>query len=308
MQDYELTLYDRIEVIKATNQKYDLENNAYLSFSGGKDSTVLHYLLDLALPNNTIPRVFIDTGIEYTMIRNFVLKLAENDERIKIIKPSQAIKPMLEKNGYPFKSKEHSLRVYQFNKGMNSNYIKKYISGYDHKGKKSTFVCPKILLYQFEEKGKYNYSNLCCYKLKKEPVKKWQKENNRSIVLTGMRADEGGNRRRLGCVITDKKSGKIVKFHPLIKIDDDFENWFVNKIEKEREIRILCELYYEPFNFKRTGCRGCPYSLDLEEQLEIMERYLPNERKACEIIWKPVYDEYRRLNYRLKQVEQIKLL
>ena len=235
MQDYELTLYDRIEVIKATNQKYDLENNAYLSFSGGKDSTVLHYLLDLALPNNTIPRVFIDTGIEYTMIRNFVLKLAENDERIKIIKPSQAIKPMLEKNGYPFKSKEHSLRVYQFNKGMNSNYIKKYISGYDHKGKKSTFVCPKILLYQFEEKGKYNYSNLCCYKLKKEPVKKWQKENNRSIVLTGMRADEGGNRRRLGCVITDKKSGKIVKFHPLIKIDDDFENWFVNKIERERE-------------------------------------------------------------------------
>ena len=181
MQDYELTLYDRIEVIKATNQKYDLENNAYLSFSGGKDSTVLHYLLDLALPNNTIPRVFIDTGIEYTMIRNFVLKLAENDERIKIIKPSQAIKPMLEKNGFPFKSKEHSLRVYQFNKGMNSNYIKKYISGYDHKGKKSTFVCPKILLYQFEERGKYNYSNLCCYKLKKEPVKKWQ---NRKVSPT----------------------------------------------------------------------------------------------------------------------------
>ena len=75
--DNELLLYDRIEVIKATNQKYDLENNAYLSFSGGKDSTILHYLLDMALPNNRIPRVFIDTGIEYQMIRDFVLGLAK---------------------------------------------------------------------------------------------------------------------------------------------------------------------------------------------------------------------------------------
>lgn len=57
MEDYELTLFDRIEVIKSTNKKYDLEHNAYLSFSGGKDSTVLHYLLDIALPNNQIPRV-----------------------------------------------------------------------------------------------------------------------------------------------------------------------------------------------------------------------------------------------------------
>lgn len=74
--DNELLLYDRIQVIQATNQKFDLENNAYLSFSGGKDSTILHYLLDMALPNNRIPRVFIDTGIEYQMIRDFVLGLA----------------------------------------------------------------------------------------------------------------------------------------------------------------------------------------------------------------------------------------
>ena len=75
--DYELTLFDRLEIIKTTNQKFDLEQNAYLSFSGGKDSTILHYLLDMALPNNQIPRVFIDTGIEYQMIRQFVLELAK---------------------------------------------------------------------------------------------------------------------------------------------------------------------------------------------------------------------------------------
>ena len=94
--DNELLLYDRIQVIQATNQKYDLENNAYLSFSGGKDSTIVHYLLDMALPNNRIPRVFIDTGIEYAMIKEFVMGLARNDDRFVILKPTQNIKQMLE--------------------------------------------------------------------------------------------------------------------------------------------------------------------------------------------------------------------
>ena len=69
----------------------------------------------------------------------------------------------------------------------------------------------------------------------------------------------------------------------------------------------LCKLYCQPFNFKRTGCRGCPFALDIEEQLEIMELYLPQERKMCEFIWKPVYEKYRELDYRLKKVEKVKL-
>ena len=299
--DYELTLFDRIEVIKTAYEKYDLEHNAYISFSGGKDSTVLHYLMDEAVPNNRIPRVYIDTGIEYQMIRDFVHSMAKNDDRFVIVKPTLPIKATLEKYGYPFKSKEHSMRGYQFNKGTNANYIKKYLSGYDHNGKQSIFVCPKILKYQFEERGKYNYSNLCCQKLKKEPVHKWEKENHKSIALTGMRAEEGGNRARLGCIITDSK-GRLKKFHPLIKVDEQWEDWYI----KERNIR-LCELYYPPFSFKRTGCKGCPFSLDLANQLEVMGRLLPNERKQCEILWKPVYEEFRRIGYRLTKTEQIKL-
>ena len=38
-----------------------------------------------------------------------------------------------------------------------------------------------------------------------------------------------------------------------------------------------------------------------------MEIYMPNERKQCELIWKPVYEEYRRLNYRLKKYEKVRL-
>lgn len=293
--DYELTLFDRLEVIKATNQKYDLEHNAYLSFSGGKDSTILHHLLDMALPNNRIPRVFIDTGIEYQKIREFVFKLAESDDRFVIIKPSQPIKQMLERVGYPFKSKEHSLRVEQFNKGTNAKFIKKYMWQTEYRGK---YLCPKILLYQFQERGKYNYSNKCCYELKKKPAHLWAKENKKTIVITGMRNEEGGNRERLGC-LTEHNT----KFHPLVKVDEEWENTFI-----ERERVSLCELYYPPYNFKRTGCKGCPYSLTLQEQLETMEKYMPNERKQCEFIWQPIYAEYRRLGYRLKKYEQISLL
>lgn len=105
--DNELLLFDRIQVIKQTIEKYG-EENFYLSFSGGKDSTILHYLLDLALPNNKIPRVFINTGIEYNKIVEFVKGLADKDSRFVLLKPTQNIKQTLETYGYPFKSKQHA--------------------------------------------------------------------------------------------------------------------------------------------------------------------------------------------------------
>lgn len=36
-EQFEFLLFDRIEKIKQINERYDLENNAYISFSGGKD-------------------------------------------------------------------------------------------------------------------------------------------------------------------------------------------------------------------------------------------------------------------------------
>ena len=72
MTEHEFTLADRVAKIQSINKLYDLENNAYISFSGGKDSTVLHHLIDEALPGNKIPRVYINTGIEYKMIVSFV--------------------------------------------------------------------------------------------------------------------------------------------------------------------------------------------------------------------------------------------
>lgn len=65
MTENEFLLQDRIAKIKSINEQHNLLENSYLSFSGGKDSTILHYLLDEALPGNNIPRVYVNTGIEY---------------------------------------------------------------------------------------------------------------------------------------------------------------------------------------------------------------------------------------------------
>lgn len=213
--DYELTLFDRIEVIKTAYEKYDLEHNAYISFSGGKDSTLLHYLFDEALPNNRIPRVYIDTGIEYQMIRDFVYSMAKNDDRFVIIKPTLPIKATLEKYGYPFKSKEHSFKLHEWQLGnRETNFIKKYLGNGD-------YSCPKKLKYQFSDDFKINISHMCCVKLKKQPIKKWMKENGKPISITGMRREEGGQRATLKCILTDKK-GNVEKFHPLAVVNDDW--------------------------------------------------------------------------------------
>lgn len=295
MLDNDFILSDRIQKIKSINEMYDLENNAYVSFSGGKDSTVLHYLIDIALPNNRIPRVFLNTGIEYNYIVDFVRKLSKNDERITIISPKSNIRDVLTDYGYPFKSKQHSKYVELYQHGG----MTKAVSNYLGNGNNTVFLCPKKLKYQFTENFNLKLSDKCCSKMKKDVAKAYAKENNRPIIITGVRQAEGGFRKSMqGC--TTFASDKLDKFHPLFPLGDDWIDWFIqeNKIE-------LCELYYPPFNFKRTGCKGCPFSLELEKQLDTMKFLLPQEYKQCNLIWKPVYDEYRRIGYRLKDNQDL---
>lgn len=302
--DNELLLQDRIETIKAVNQKYDLENNAYLSFSGGKDSTILHYLLDMALPNNSIPRVYIDTGIEYNSIRNFVKAMASRDSRIIMLKPSKPIKQTLESVGYPFKSKTHSDWVKRYQQKGMTKFVKNYLDIGEKKLKKP---CPHILRYQFTPDFNIKISDQCCIEMKEKPLITWQKENKKSFSILGLMREEGGRRSEAKCLTF--KDGKLKHFSPLAVVSKQWEDWFVKKLESNlNQERILCELYYPPYNFKRTGCKGCPFSLDLQDCLATLDKYFPNERKQCELIWQPIYEEYRRLNYRLKKAEQINLL
>ena len=187
--DNEFLLSDRIAKIRAINEQYNLLDNAYISFSGGKDSTILHYLIDEALPGNQIPRVFINTGIEYKATLKFVKQMAENDNRFIIWTVGKDIKKTLNKVGWPFKSKEHAQKLYEWKRGCRSKshmrYFRKLPNGFS--------PCPQVLMYQTKDDFYMNISHFCCHEFKKKPIKDYMKQSKRSITLTGMMKSEGGN-------------------------------------------------------------------------------------------------------------------
>ena len=295
----EFLLEDRLARIRSVINKYG-EQNFYMTFSGGKDSTVMHHLFDMALPGNQIPRVFADTGIELNEIRKFVKSLKENDQRIVMLPPTMPIKETLEKHGYPFCSKQHSAVWDLYSRlGFESVSVKAY---YEHTFNYHSNQCPNILKYQFSESfSGLKISDKCCDYLKKKPMDKFSKESGRKIAIVGIMAAEGGRRSTAVCLAFQGK--KLKQFHPLAPISLDWEKWFIDAYNIP-----LCKVYYPPYNFKRTGCKGCPFNLYLQRDLETLQTYFPNERKQCEDIWKPVYDEYRRIGYRLKKEEQIRMI
>ena len=302
LNDNEILLKDILGKIKKVISEYG-EDKFYVSFSGGKDSTILSWLIDEALPDNNIPRVYADTGIELEMIRQFVLNKKTKDKRIEILKPVTPIKKMLEKEGYPFKSKMHSGILDKYQRNGKITGVLQYLGERpDKKPWSSQNSCPQKLKYQFSEDFKIRVSENCCKYLKKNPIKKYSKENKKLYAIVGIMKAEGGQRQNATCMVM--KKDKLESFHPLVNATKEWEDWLIEKYNIE-----ICDIYKEPYNFTRTGCKGCPFAKDLEKELDILEKYFPNERRQCENIWKPIYDEYRRLRYRLKKpyYEQIPL-
>jgi len=287
IEENEFILFDRIEKIKSIINQYG-EENFYLSFSGGKDSTVLHYLLDMAIPGNKIPRVFCNTGLEFRLIYKFVKSLQTKDKRIIMISPRKNIVKTLERVGYPFKSKEHSIQINQWKRGSKA----KSILHYKNMQGKTKFACPEKLLYQYEDDFKLKISDRCCYEFKKNTFKKWEKESKKIIPMTGMRKSEGGLRGNMHCTVF--KEDNLVKFHPLSIVSDSWMDWFVKKFSVK-----LCDLYYYPYNFERTGCVGCPFNIQIKKELETLKEKLPNEYKRAVLYFGKVYNEYERIGYRM---------
>ena len=90
------------------------EDGVYVSFSGGKDSTVLLHLVREDYPN--VKAVFVDTGLEFPEIRQFV----KTFDNVEWLKPKMGFKQVIQKYGYPFISKEVSECVYGARKYLTS--------------------------------------------------------------------------------------------------------------------------------------------------------------------------------------------
>ena len=85
---------------------YDhFEGKVYVSFSGGKDSTVLAHLVHDIYPD--VPLVFSNTGLEYPEIQSFARKMGA-----EFVRPKMMFSEVISKYGYPIISKEVSAAIY----------------------------------------------------------------------------------------------------------------------------------------------------------------------------------------------------
>lgn len=292
MTDFEFLEMDRKQKIQSVIHKYG-EEAFYISFSGGRDSTILSAFIDICLPGNRIPRVFANTGIEMNEIVKFVKQKADEDDRIVIIKPSVKIKQALDRDGYPFKSKSFAQKYPIYQKyGLECKTIKTFFAG------KSDRCCPERLKYiftpWFEENIGLKISDKCCENMKEKPLRAYEKEAKRAPIIA-LLAEEGGRRAMAEGCLFFTKSNKLRSFTPFRPVPNKFLDYLADKYHIK-----LCKLYYPPFNFKRTGCKGCPFAIHLQDDLDTLHRYFPEEEKQAEAIWKPVYEEYRRIGYRLR--------
>ena len=86
------------------HQKFN--GNVYVSFSGGKDSTVLLHIARKIFPD--IPAVFSNTGLEYYQIQRF----AKQHDNVTFIAPKIRFDQVVSQFGYPLISKEVAEAIY----------------------------------------------------------------------------------------------------------------------------------------------------------------------------------------------------
>lgn len=111
-----LPLYMKIRLTKQRIREWVNhygEDGVYVSFSGGKDSTVLLHLVREDYPD--IPAVFCDTGLEYPEIREFV----KTFDNVEWLKPKKNFRQVIQDFGYPFIGKEVAERVYYAQRYLN---------------------------------------------------------------------------------------------------------------------------------------------------------------------------------------------
>ena len=88
------------------------EDGVYVSFSGGKDSTVLAHIVRLVSGYRNIPLVFVDVPTQYPELKQFAMTF----DNLEILKPKISFAEVCSKYGFPLFSKEISSTVYEARK------------------------------------------------------------------------------------------------------------------------------------------------------------------------------------------------
>ena len=162
------------------------DGDVYVSFSGGKDSTVLKHIVDGMYSD--VPALFVNTGLEYPEIQSFVREVKSGkygffNSDIEIVRPEMRFDEVIKKYGYPLISKEISERIYYAKNG--ADWAIQCMSGVNPDGSKSEFK-QRNKKYEFLVDSQIPVSHKCCTVMKKNPAKRYERETGRKPLLGTM--------------------------------------------------------------------------------------------------------------------------
>lgn len=207
----------------------------FVSFSGGKDSTALLHLVRSVRPD--VPAVFIDTGLEFPEIRDFV----KRTPCVEWIRPAITFRQVLGKYGLPLPSKEIAEAVYEYRRTHSEKLralrLKKL------SGKWSFLINAPFLI-----------SDKCCDVMKKAPSKKYERRTGRAPILGTMAVESrlrASAYTRQGCTVFD---GPRPHSSPLA-FWTDADVWAYIK-QNNLDYAPIYDL-----GFTRTGCAFCLFGV-----------------------------------------------
>lgn len=257
------------------------EGKVYVSFSGGKDSTVLLDIARQIFPE--IEAVFIDTGLEYPEIREFVKTI----ENVTILRPEMRFDQVVKKYGYPALSKTISHNVSVAKRNPDGNVMKNVFNP----EKKGPYAMYK---WSFMFDADFEISEKCCDVMKKKPGFKFQKETGKKVIL-GTMTEESRMRKdkwlQLGCNVFEKNQEKSKPMSFWTEQDvllylktykTPYCSIYGDIIEEKGKLKTTGE--------KRTGCIFCMFGAHLEKSPNRFERLKQTHPKIHDYCIKPLED------------------
>ena len=251
----------------------------YVSFSGGKDSTVLLDLARRIYPD--IKGVFVDTGLEYPEIRSFV----KTKDNIEWIRPKIPFNQVIEKYGYPIISKEVSRDIGVAKNKPDGKTAEKFKKDSEYTKKYGDRWCLEKYAYLID--APFTISNKCCNIMKKNPLKEYHNETGLRPIIATM-ASESVLRKKdwleKGCNAFDNKNpiSKPMSFWTeqdvltyLKKFDIDY-CLYGDIIEQDKKLKTT--------GLERTGCMFCMYGIQSEKEpnrFQKMKTTHPKQYEYC---------------------------
>ena len=279
------------ERIKEWHEHWD--GQVYVSFSGGKDSTVLLHIAREIYPN--IEAVFVDTGLEYPEIRTFV----KGFDNVLWLRPEMNFRQVIEQHGYPVISKQVSRRIYDVEKNGKESYAYEMFEGkYLNKdGEKSIYNIEK---WKFLLDAPFKISHKCCNIMKKKPAHMYGRKSGKK-PMTGQMTEESVQRKvtwlQNGCNGFEMKSpiSNPIAFWKeedvlqyILKKNIKIASCYGEIIQKDQVGGQMvingCMTNLTTSKCKRTGCMFCMFGVHLEKEpnrFQMMKETHPKQYDYC---------------------------